>query len=287
MLDFPNNPQVNDVFNQWKWDGVRWNVAPPPPPPQVTPQCGRLIFADSTHVRFVPYNGNQIQINAQIVTIPDQGVDLEIGWMGDMNYIYAAAPGGNLYLFNSSRGHRYDNYTPGNIGIEIMDFPTNLAQGSMNTLVGMVYADNAAETSDTPAKRHVASWFNRQEVSIEAGTETVYMQPPPTPTIDPTVTASFLTWAENNVRIEPSYGFASMGDNTPICLGWTIYDGVTTNVIGRPQRWRLDPFGAISINPVFMGDLTEGKHTAANVFQKVDIDYLVTSMISGYSNVLI
>ncbi|MBO0863670.1 MAG: hypothetical protein J2P16_01170 [Mycobacterium sp.] len=28
MLDFPNNPQLNDVFQNWRWDGTRWVTIP-------------------------------------------------------------------------------------------------------------------------------------------------------------------------------------------------------------------------------------------------------------------
>jgi hypothetical protein len=36
MLNFPDTPTLNQTFQNWQWDGVKWNAAAPPAPRSIT-----------------------------------------------------------------------------------------------------------------------------------------------------------------------------------------------------------------------------------------------------------
>jgi hypothetical protein len=112
MLDFPSNPNLNDVFDRWRWDGARWVCGPPEegeggeafPGVYVGPTAppgaveGFIWFNTSTQQMFV-YAGGQwtlanswTQPGAQFGVV--DGSNAAPGWIGE--YIITGASTANL-----------------------------------------------------------------------------------------------------------------------------------------------------------------------------------------------
>ena len=135
-------------------------------------QCGRLVFSDNAHLKFIPYNGDVIKINgvfyqipAAGLTIPNTGVNVG-GTPGSSlaaNTVYLIGlynNAGTLTPFFFASTIHTTSATAGNVGVEIVG--TNDAY----TLIGMVRTDASIHFVDTIAFRGVISWFNRQPLRL-------------------------------------------------------------------------------------------------------------------------
>jgi hypothetical protein len=125
-------------------------------------QC-KLVYVDATHVKLIPFNGNQIKIAGALYSIPAAGITISNSGLVASNlfYIYATIISGALALYASPTGHATST-TAGNVGVET--FSGNDAY----TLVGMVYTNASAQFVDSPTNRQVRSWFNDFGVGVSS-----------------------------------------------------------------------------------------------------------------------
>ena len=136
-------------------------------------QC-RLVYSTATALLLKAYQGNQIFAGGAYRTIPSGGVPLSNAGLLATSlppsttylpyFIYAKWVSNALTLIASTTGH----VTDATYGQEVK------SDDAAATLVGLVALDGTPGSqgtfADTPAKRYVASWFNRlpRDLSVAA-----------------------------------------------------------------------------------------------------------------------
>lgn len=220
-------------------------------------QC-KLAIASATSIKLSPMNGQSLIIDGVVRAIPSGGVTLTNGGMNinTLYYIYAYMSFGVMTLeFSSTTGHATHTN-----GVEIK------SGDSTRTFVGMVYANAAAQFSDGPTLRHVASYFNRSSISGGVTTTGAVAFTPTTPTnIGAALDISFLTFSDEMTDIQV-YGVYTNGSATQSVTVQSYVDGAAW---GSPSGTYIavasTGFNFISgnsQNPSTGARLTEGRHTA-------------------------
>jgi hypothetical protein len=114
-------------------------------------QC-RLVKSGA-NLLLSPFNGNKLNINGAVYSIPSAGVSLAPAALAANNpyFIYAYMNAGTMTLEASATGHSTDAAT----GVEIK------TGDATRTLVGQARTITGPAWQDTNTQRFVGSWFNR------------------------------------------------------------------------------------------------------------------------------
>jgi hypothetical protein len=159
-----------------------------------------------------PYNGNRITINSTYQTIPDAGVSLAVGALGNstLYYIYAYMSGATMTLEGVTTAYA----TQAGTGVKIK------SGDATRTLVGMAYL-LAGAFVDSATQRFVRSWFNDPGVSTSATFtanrtyNTVAFAEGNTE-----IKNEFLSWTGEIVDARAHGGFVSAGDTSYLSIGF-------------------------------------------------------------------
>jgi hypothetical protein len=133
---------------------------------------GILKYVSATALSFLPFRGNQIQINGVIYNIPTSGV----AGLANTNVYLNGVAGQNLaastlyrvYCFNNAGVLTADfsttahatSLTAGNVGTEIK------SNDNTRTFIGLIYANVNSQFADIPGTRYVRSWVNRRSAKF-------------------------------------------------------------------------------------------------------------------------
>jgi hypothetical protein len=190
---------------------------------------------------FTPYNGNQIQINGSLFTIPNAGIaglantSVFVNGTGASNL--AASTTYYVYAFNNAgtvtadfrtdgNGHITDT-TAGNEGVEVR-CSTGTTPDPTRSLIGMIYTNASSQFADAPATRHVANWFNRR-LRVATGALTADRSTASTTYVElnSEIQASFLTWGDG-VDLSALLSHSTNTGGSPTGYSAIGLDGVST-----------------------------------------------------------
>src|SRR4029077_5990078 len=157
-FDLPTDPAIDQRYTlngvTYKWNGYGWSLLDDVPAQLATLQMGqcKLIMANTTTLRLIPYDGDQIMIAGTLRTIPAAGVTLAAGTFGSqvLYYIYASWNGTTVVLEHSTTGYQIVN------GLRVKSADPS------RTLVGMACIWTG---SFEPAM--VRSWFNEDGITVQ------------------------------------------------------------------------------------------------------------------------
>lgn len=192
--------------------------------------CGRLSYVSTTQIKLSPFNGSDIVINGQVVSIPSAGVTASNSGLSSstLYYVYAYLNSGTLTLELSTTTHATDT-AAGNVGVEIKSGdPTRSLVGAIRTTSGSLFADSATQ-------RFVRSWFNRKSAQIQSAALGA----------SASMNGS-LTEATTSLRTE----FVAWGDETLLISSALAYFNNTTGAVINTE-FNLDgstSLGAVAIN---------------------------------------
>ena len=158
-FDLPLAPAVDDQYTAngvtYKWNGYGWVMLDAVPLALEQLQMGqcKLVMVNSTALRLMPYNGDQIMIAGVLRTIPAAGAG-PLGLTGfaaqALNYIYASWNNVAVVIERSTTAYQIVN----GLRVKIGD--------PSRTLVGM--ACSWTGSAFEPAM--VRSWFNEDGISV-------------------------------------------------------------------------------------------------------------------------
>ncbi len=201
-----------------------------------------------------PYNGNRININGTLFTIPAAGITLAPtgATVNTTYYIYLYNNAGTLALEQSTTGHETDS----NSGNEIK------SGDATRTLVGMARAVSGPSWVDSSTQRFVRSWFN----PVTGCGQTFFTAPRTTTSntfveVDSEIRFEFVVFAGEVVHVTACGDVRNdtVSQNTGTAIG---FDGTT------PEEGSMLPAASISnarmatsVTTVKAG-LSEGYHYA-------------------------
>ncbi|MNI34603.1 hypothetical protein D3C73_885990 [compost metagenome] len=220
-------------------------------------QC-RLKFVNATTLRLDPQDGRNLIIQGVPRQIPVAGVTLSNGGLSANTtyYIYAFMNGTTMTLEASVTGHSQDATT----GVEIK------TGDATRTLVGGIRANASSQFADTPATRHVASYYNRSTrnggVFNSAGLAYTNTLPAE---ISAALRVTFFTWGDEVVPIKAT-GQYIIGVNQSVTVEVRVDGAVYGDDSANFENTSITGMTFSSIgNALLPGQtlLSEGFHTSS------------------------
>lgn len=153
-------------------------------------QC-RLLQASTTQLKLVQRNGRNLIINGVPQQVPNTGVTVSNSGLAasTLYYVYAYMVGTTMTLEVVTTGHSTNTD-----GVEIK------TGDATRTLVGMVWTDASVLFQDSPALRHVGSYFNRRIRSAVVSAPSAYgFSTTSFAEITPNMQVSIVAWADENI----------------------------------------------------------------------------------------
>jgi hypothetical protein len=163
-----------------------------------------------------PYNGNRITINSTYETIPDAGVSLAVGALGNstLYYIYAYMSGATMTLEGVTTA--YTTQTGTGVKIKTGD--------ATRTLVGLAYLVGGAFI-DSATQRFTRSWFNDPGIStVNAFTNNRTVSSATLTEFNSEIRNEFLAWSGEIVNASANGMQVSSSGNSFVNIA---FDGTT------------------------------------------------------------
>jgi len=216
--------------------------------------CGRLIYVNSTTIRFIPYNGNVVRINGSVYQIPAAGISAGISGVtvngtagqtlaNNTTYLVSVSSAGILKYWEAIAAGWYSHgpdTTTGNIGTEVIWNSGGTVPQPNDTVVGMVYVSGNAFVDSGANMIGLLSWFNRRKKICVQGIGNVNTTSPSIVSLSSNL-IYILCWGDETVDVSlngqgettGSYAYYAIGvDGTTSLSGSNYVYGPGTNPAG-------------------------------------------------------